>query len=81
MCVYKGVLQKKGCFWPIVLPLDMKRSSYSGNLTGYFPLTLAQKGCRIHGWNRLNHEREFPPDNTSISGVEWWNSHKERREI
>mgnify|MGYP001162617239 FL=1 len=79
MCVYKGVYIKMGCFCPIVLPLDMKRSSYSGNLTGYFLLTLAQKGCRIHGWNRHNQQREVPPDNTFFPRVERWISHNLRR--
>jgi hypothetical protein len=51
------------------------------NLKGNFLEKVAHKSVESKGWVRLNHEREFPPDNTSISGVEWWNSHKERREI
>ena len=53
--------------------------SNPGNPTGYFPLTVAQKGCRIHGWNRHNQQREVPPDNTFFPRVERWISHNKRR--
>ena len=51
------------------------------NLKGNFWVKVAHKSVESKGWVRLNQEREISPDNTSISGVEWWNSHKERREI
>ena len=51
------------------------------NLKGNFLEKVAHKSVESKGWGRLNQEREISPDNTSLSGVEWWISHKERREI